>query len=69
MLDHDDVRFSAFTRALARRQRRPRSFPVTPATTDCLEQLCGGGSVIAIPEPPPSDAEPLSDRHIEYATS
>lgn len=50
MFDHDDVRFSAFTRDLARRHRRPRSYPKTPATTDCLEQLCGGGVVLAVPE-------------------
>lgn len=69
MLDHDDVRFSVFTRALARRQRRPRSFPAIPATTDCLEQLCGGGSVVAVPEPPGTDPEPLSDRHFEHTLS
>lgn len=55
MLDHDDVRFSVFTRDLARRHRRPRSYPRIPATTDCLEQLCGGGTVLSVPEPAPTD--------------
>jgi hypothetical protein len=45
MIDQDDVRFTSFTRDLARRHRRPRSFPVSPTRTDALEQLCGGGSV------------------------
>lgn len=45
MIDHDDVRFSFFTRDLARRQRRPRMFPTSPVRTDALEQLCGGGTM------------------------
>jgi hypothetical protein len=52
MIDQDDVRFSSFARDLARRHRRPRSYPPSPARTDALEQLCGGGSVI--PDAPPS---------------
>lgn len=47
MIDHDDARFSSFTRDLARRQRRPRSYPPAPMRQDVLEQLCGGGSVPA----------------------
>jgi hypothetical protein len=43
MIDHDDVRFASFTRDLARRHRRPRSYPPPPALpADALEQLCGG---------------------------
>jgi len=57
MIDHDDVRFSSFTRDLARRHRRPRSYPPPPPSpADALEQLCGGG-VVALPgdsTPPPS---------------
>jgi hypothetical protein len=49
MIDHDDVRFSSFTRDLARRHRRPRSYPRSPARTDALEQLCGGGAVVPDP--------------------
>jgi hypothetical protein len=45
MIDQDDVRFSSFTRDLARRHRRPRSFPHSPVRNDALEQLCGGGQV------------------------
>ncbi len=48
MMDHDDVRFSSFTRDLTRRHRRPRSYPPPPVRQDVLEQLCGGGSV-AVP--------------------
>ena len=47
MMDHDDARFSSFTRDLARRQRRPRSFPRSPTRPDALEQLCGGLQIIA----------------------
>lgn len=46
MIDNDDVRFSTFTRDLARRQRRPRSYPASPARADALEQLCGGTTPI-----------------------
>lgn len=52
MIDHDDVRFSSFTRDLARRQRRPRSFPQSPTRPDALEQLCGGGAIV--PDAAPS---------------
>ncbi|MBX3204124.1 MAG: hypothetical protein KF764_03595 [Labilithrix sp.] len=46
MIDHDDVRFSSFTRDLARRHRRPRSYPPPPPLpADALEQLCGGGTI------------------------
>jgi hypothetical protein len=46
MIDHDDVRFSSFTRDLARRHRRPRSYPPPPpVVADALEQLCGDGRV------------------------
>lgn len=45
MIDHDDVRFSSFTRDLARRHRRPRSYPPAPVRADALEQLCGGSIV------------------------
>ena len=45
----DDLLFANFSRDLARRQRRPRSYPRAPAVlADALEQLCGGGT-IAIP--------------------
>jgi hypothetical protein len=47
----DDVRFAAFTRDLARRHRRPRSYPPPPSVmADALEQLCGG-SLSVIPAP------------------
>jgi hypothetical protein len=46
MMDHDDVRFSSFTRDLARRHRRPRSYPMPPVKQDVLEQLCGGGNIV-----------------------
>ena len=50
MIDHDDVRFSSFTRDLARRHRRPRSYPPPPTTrADALEQLCGGSTVVVVP--------------------
>jgi hypothetical protein len=49
MIDRDDVRFSSFTRDLARRHRRPRSYPPPPsgvaARVDALEHLCGGGKI------------------------
>ena len=51
MIDQDDVRFSSFTRDLARRHRRPRSYPPPPARQDVLEQLCGGSSV-SLPSAP-----------------
>lgn len=45
-MDQDDVRFASFTRDLARRHRRPRSYPPPPPMPqDVLEQLCGGGDV------------------------
>jgi hypothetical protein len=47
MIDQDDVRFSGFTRDLARRHRRPRSYPPSPLRSDALEQLCGGSTVCA----------------------
>ncbi len=49
MIDLDDFRFASFTRDLARRHRRPRSYPPPPVRADALEQLCGGG-VIALPD-------------------
>ena len=49
MIDHDDMRFSSFTRDLARRHRRPRSYPPPPARADALEQLCGGGTMVLPP--------------------
>ena len=50
MIDLDDFRFASFTRDLARRHRRPRSYPPPPPVrADALEQLCGGG-VIAPPD-------------------
>lgn len=50
MIDHDDVRFSSFTRDLARRHRRPRSYPPPPPTrADALEQLCGGSTIVVAP--------------------
>ena len=50
MIDHDDVRFSSFTRDLARRHRRPRSYPPPPGTGgDALEQLCGGSTIVVVP--------------------
>jgi len=50
MTDHDDVRFSSFTRDLARRHRRPRSYPPPPSTrADALEQLCGGSTIVVVP--------------------
>lgn len=42
MPNHDDIRFSSFTRDLARRHRRPRSYPPSPTRQDVLEMLCGG---------------------------
>jgi hypothetical protein len=43
----DDVRFASFTRDLARRHRRPRSYPPPPSVmADALEQLCGGSTVV-----------------------
>ena len=43
----DDARFASFTRDLARRHRRPRSYPPPPSVmADALEQLCGGSSVV-----------------------
>ena len=54
MIDHDDLRFSTFTRDLARRHRRPRSYPPSPARPDALEQLCGGATSVA--SAPPSMA-------------
>ncbi len=59
MIDHDDVRFSFFTRDLARRQRRPRQFPTSPLRHGALEQLCGGSSVDE--SGPPSVRMLLSD--------
>jgi len=59
MIDHDDVRFSFFTRELARRQRRPRQYPTSPVRQDALEQLCGG---VSVEDPgPPSVRMLLSD--------
>jgi hypothetical protein len=58
MIDHDDVRFTSFTRDLARRHRRPRSFPPSPIRSDALEQLCGGGKV---PVAPPSSLYALAE--------
>lgn len=58
MPDHDDVRFSFFTRDLARRMRRPRQYPTSPASSDALEQLCGG---VSPDEPPASVRMELSD--------
>jgi hypothetical protein len=53
MIDHDDVRFSSFTRDLARRHRRPRSYPPPPSVVaDALEQLCGDGRA----HPPPASS-------------
>ena len=49
MIDHDDVRFSSFTRDLARRHRRPRSYPPPPTRADALEQLCGGSTIAVVP--------------------
>ena len=49
MIDHDDVRFSSFTRDLARRHRRPRSYPPAPTRADALEQLCGGSTIVIAP--------------------
>ena len=49
MIDHDDVRFSSFTRDLARRHRRPRSYPPPPTRADALEQLCGGSTIVVAP--------------------
>ena len=50
MIDLDDFRFASFTRDLARRHRRPRSYPPPPPVrAAALEQLCGGG-VIALPD-------------------
>jgi len=49
MTDHDDVRFSSFTRDLARRHRRPRSYPPPPTRADALEQLCGGSTIVVAP--------------------
>jgi len=55
MFDHDDTRFSSFTRDLARRHRRPRSYPAPPPfLADALEQLCGGSRV----HPPSSTTLP-----------
>lgn len=48
MIDHDDVRFSSFTRDLARRHRRPRSYPPPPTRADALEQLCGGSTIVVV---------------------
>jgi hypothetical protein len=45
-MDQDDVRFSSFTRDLARRHRRPRSYPAPMVQGDALEQLCGGAPVV-----------------------
>lgn len=45
-MTHDDLRFSGFTRDLARRQRRPRAYPSAPVRSDALEQLCGGAAVV-----------------------
>jgi hypothetical protein len=61
MLDHDDAVFHAFTRNLARRHRRPRSYPKAPTPVDALEHLCGGGTVFAVPESNPSLTELLDD--------
>lgn len=55
MIDHDDMRFSSFTRDLARRIRRPRSYPTPPPFLhDALEQLCGGLRVppVVVSSPP-----------------
>lgn len=54
MNDNDDVRFSNFTRDLARRHRRPRAYAPPPPPADALEQLCGGGLVV----PPHSPLNP-----------
>jgi len=63
MMDHDDARFSSFTRDLARRQRRPRSFPPSPTRADALEQLCGGGAVV----PPTPEASPSAPATLPQA--
>lgn len=48
----DDARFASFTRDLARRHRRPRSYPPPPSVmADALEQLCGGSSVVVAAAP------------------
>jgi hypothetical protein len=71
MARHDDLRFLAFTRDLARRQRRPRLYPAPPAPTDVLEQLCGAGPAAAAPMtltfPPLPDERSASDLEAEIA--
>jgi len=60
----DDTRFASFTRDLARRQRRPRSYPAPPSViSDALEQLCGGGTVTMPPMSMPllPDEQSVSD--------
>jgi len=60
----DDARFASFTRDLARRQRRPRSYPPPPSVlSDALEQLCGGGTVTMPPVSMPllPDEQSVSD--------
>lgn len=60
----DDARFSSFTRDLARRHRRPRSYPPPPSVmADALEQLCGGSHAVApmeYPSMPTLEDAPLS---------
>ena len=51
----EDALFGHFARDLARRIRRPRSYPPAPSLVcDALEQLCGGTVTI----PTPSSSEP-----------
>jgi len=67
MFDHDDLRFSSFTRDLARRHRRPRSFPPCPARPDALEQLCGGAQSVAVAPPSMASLPRIPDEIIsEY---
>lgn len=59
----DDARFSSFTRDLARRHRRPRSYPPPPSVmADALEQLCGGSHAVVPTAYPslPTLEDPLS---------
>jgi hypothetical protein len=63
MIDQDDVRFSGFTRDLARRHRRPRSYPPSPVRSDALEQLCGG-SVAYSADPQPIWPDALSEAEL-----
>ncbi|MBX3215901.1 MAG: hypothetical protein KF850_27930 [Labilithrix sp.] len=69
MIDHDDVRFSSFTRDLARRHRRPRSYPPAPVRADALEQLCGGSIVPASMLPLPQWPDDASSPDLESEAS